>query len=71
MGLEGWPLAVVICVVAVLVYAAFDTWYKQPYLSKQVNDMKIIARGDKAVDHVIGEYEDDKAHDVHHKGPIR
>lgn len=48
-----WPWAVVSVVAIFGAYAAFDTWWKQPYISKQVGDIKIVARGDKAVDHVI------------------
>ena len=50
-----WPWTVLLIVVAVLVYAAFDTWYKQPFIRERVGDMTVTARGDKAVQHVIDE----------------
>ncbi|KKL73880.1 hypothetical protein LCGC14_2070480 [marine sediment metagenome] len=71
MGLEGWPLAVVLMFAMFATWAVFDSWYKQPFIRKQVGDMTITARGHKAVDHVISKYKDDKAHDVHHEGPIQ
>ena len=49
----NWPLSVLLIFVVIGVWAAFDSWLKLPYISKQVDDMKIVARGDKAVDHVI------------------
>ena len=48
-----WPVAVVISVLALLVYAFFDTWIKQPYLRKEIADMKIVGRGVVAVNHII------------------
>lgn len=53
MGLEGWPLAVVLVFAMFAAWASFDSWLKMPYLSRSVGDLKIVARGNKAVDFVI------------------
>lgn len=53
MSWVTWPVAVVISVLALLVYAFFDTWIKQPYLRKEINDMKVVGRGVIAVQHII------------------
>ena len=70
MGLEGWPLAVVLVFAMFATWAAFDSWLKQPYLNKTVGDVSVTARGNKAVDHVIEHDAIDQAEDVRVPGPI-
>lgn len=55
----SWPMAVFGSVVVFGLYAAIDTWLKEPYLHKKVGDCVLTARGDKAVDYVIDCHEQD------------
>ncbi len=60
----SWPWAVFGSIVAFCLYAILDTWLKQPYLHREVGDLKLTARGDKAVDYVIEREEQDEDEDA-------